>query len=339
MKFIAVIFVSLQRRAFIAEKQVPSFFSIPLWKSILFWFFPLLAFFASVYIVAFSKDSLIFNVWSCGALLHPIISIPICVTIDFVVSWFKKLWSKCQTDNRFCFVYTMPLHLGLVCLSQIFLTLEWSTFHEEFLLTSNLTLRASFDNYLSFNQCCDEKKSCGISNDPGLDIGGFITDFVTWISVVDQTNLGTTLPTVNYILIASTLIMVLYFMIEFCLGKLISTITFVIGPPLTNNQNEETEKSKAKDCETETVIVELLPTTSQHQYQGFRVHLLALFFLIQIVCFIFVILCIMVLLLSPEIFHKALTSKLVICHDGLWDDNPDVNLHCIGKLNLYLPLK
>ena len=289
--------------------------------------------------MAFSKDSLIFNVWSCGALLHPIISIPICVTIDFVVSWFKTLWSKCHIENRFCFVYTMPLHLAIICLSQIFLTFEWSNFHEEFLLTSNLTLRASFDNYLSFNQCCDQKKSCGTSDDPGLDIGGFITDFVTWISVVDQTNLGTTLPTVNYILIASTLLMVLYFMIEFCLGKLISTITFVIGPPLTSGQNEETEKSKAKDCETETVIVELLPTTSQHQYQGFRVHLLALFFLIQIVCFIFVILCIIVLLLSPEIFHKALTSKLVICHDGLWDDNPDVNLHCIGKLNLYLPLK
>merc|ERR1712062_396371 len=141
-----------KRRAFMVENQVSSFFSGPFWRSILFWFIPLLALFASAYIVAFSKDSLIFNVWSCGILLHPIVSIPIGVTIDFIFSGFKKCWIKCQSENRFGFIYTMPLHLAVVCLSQIFLTLEWSTFHEEYVRPTNLTLRGSFDNYLSFNQ-------------------------------------------------------------------------------------------------------------------------------------------------------------------------------------------
>ena len=167
---------------------MPSFFSCQLWKSILFWFFPLLSFFASAYIVAFSKDSLIFNVWSCGLLLHPIIAIPIGVAIEFISSWFQKCWNKCQTKWVSFFVYTMPLHLAVICLSQIFLTLEWRTFHEEFFFTSNFTLRASFDNYLSFDQCCDEsQKPCVTASAPDLDIGGFITDFVIQISnLIDE---------------------------------------------------------------------------------------------------------------------------------------------------------
>ena len=40
--------------------------------------------------------------------------------------------------------------------------------------------------------------------------------------LVDKTNSRTTLPIVYYALIASTLIMVLYFMIEVCSRKLIS---------------------------------------------------------------------------------------------------------------------
>ena len=161
--------------------------------------------------VAFSKDSLILNVWSCGALLHPIVSIPIGVTIDFIFSWTTKCWNKCKSEKRFGFMYTMPLHLAVICLSQIFLTLEWSTFHEEYVLNTNFTLRGSFDNYLRFDQCCDQKQPCVISSSPGLDIGGFITNFVTQISkLVDETNLSTTLPIVYYILIAATILMVLY---------------------------------------------------------------------------------------------------------------------------------
>ena len=37
--------------------------------------------------------------------------------------------------------------------------------------------------------------------------------------------------------------------------------------------------------------------------------------------------------LVTELFNKALTSKLVICEDGLWDDNPDKPLHCIGMFD------
>ena len=317
----------------IAENQVPSFFSASLWKSILFWFVPLLAFFSSAYIVAFSKDSLIFNVWSCSVLLHPIVSIPICVTIEFVLSWFKICWNKCQLKKWFGFFYTMPLHLAVICLCQIFLTLEWSTFHEEFLLTSNLTLRASFDNYFSFDQCCHQNHPCGISSGPGLDIGGFIANFVTEISkLVDETNLSTTLPIVYYILIATTILLVIYFMIECCIGNLIPTVVFIIGPPLNNDKQQETEKSIMKNGESEAVMdVELSPIsinslTTNNQKKTFIVS--------QIVCSIFVTICIIALLWSPGLFHQALTSKLVICHDGLWDSNPDESLNCVGMFNL-----
>ena len=302
------------------ENQVPSFFSGPLWKSILFWFFPLLAFFASAYIVAFSKDSLIFNVWSCGILLHPIVSIPIGVTIDFIFSWFKKCWNKCQSEKRFAFVYTMPLHLAVVCLSQIFLTLEWSTFHEKYLLTTNLTLRASFDNYLSFDQCCNQKP-CVTSGAPGLDIGEFISGFVTQISkLVNESNFSTTLPIVYYILMAATILMVLYFMIECCMGKIIPMLEFIIGPALNDDEQAETEQSTSGNE---------IPTNVNMNSRKKTI------LVSQIVCCICVILYVIALWLSPGLFNRALISKLVVCEDGLWDDNPDNPLHCIGIYSMF----
>ena len=223
----------------------------------------------------------------------------------------------------------MPLHLAVICLSQIFLTLEWSTFHEEYLLTSNKTLRGSFDNYLSFDQCCDQKQPCGISSDPGLDIGGFITDFVTEVSkLVDETNFSTTLPVVYYILIAATILMVLYFMIECCMGKLIPTLEFIIGPPLNKDKDEEeTEQSPSGNDETGTVTAEEIISTTKINMNSRKKTILVS----QILCCLCVILYIIALSLSPRLFNQALTSKLVICHDGLWDNNSDESLNCVGK--------
>ena len=275
--------------------------------------------------VAFSKDSLILNVWSCGALLHPIVSIPIGVTIDFIFSGFKKCWIKCQSENRFGFIYTMPLHLAVVCLSQIFLTLEWSTFHEEYVSTTNITLRGSFDNYLSFNQCCN-KKPCVISGTPDeLDIGEFISGFVTQISnLVDERNLSTTLPIVYYILMTATILMVLYFMIECCIGKLIPMFDFIIGPML----NDDDKHGKTEQTPSRNEISTNMNMTSQKKT------ILAS----QIVCCICVILYITALFLSPRLFNQALISKLVVCEDGLWDDNPDEPFHCIGTYILCFDL-
>ena len=169
------------------------------------------------------------------------------------------------------------------------------------------------------------KQPCVISSSPGLDIGGFITNFVTKISkLVDDTNFSTTLPIVYYILIAATILMVLYFVIECCTGKFIPMLVFIIGPDLNNDNQEKAEQSTSRNGETGSAIEEqIFPTWMNIQK---RTILLS-----QIVCCICVILYIIALILSPGLFNQALTSKLLICHDGLWDNTPDESLHCVGK--------
>ena len=114
---------------------------------------------------------------------------------------------------------------------------------------------------------------------------------------------------------AATILMVLYFMIECCIGKLIPMFEFIIGPTLNYDKQEKTEQSLCRNEISTNVNM-----TSQKKT------ILAS----QILCCICVVLYIIALLLSPRLFNQALTSKLVVCEDGLWDDNPDKPLHCIG---------
>ena len=234
----------------------------------------------------------------------------------------------------------MPLHFAMICLAQIFLSLEWNTYHQENVLNTNFTLRTSFDNYLDFNQCCD-RKPCVTPGAPGLDIGVVITDFVTLIStLIDKIHFDTT-PHV-LVLVSATIVMVIYFMIECCIGNMMSMVEFISGPSI---KIQETEQSTSRNDETETErdnAEETGQSTSRNDETETerdnaeetkppkKKRLKKSYIVIQIICFLFVILYIIALLMSPQLFNQTLTFKLFTCEDELWDSNPNEPLHCIG---------
>ena len=312
-------FFLLQRRVFINENQLIGLSSIVLWKSIMFWFVPLLAFFLSAYIIAFSEDSLIFNVLSCGVFLHPIVIIPIGIAIDFVLSLLRNDWKNCMTDKKYAFAYTLPLHFALICFAQLFLTLKWANYHEENVLNTNFTLKTSFNNYLDYDQCCN-RRPCVTKGKPDLDIGVLVTDFVSLISkLIDQTYLDTS-PHI-LVLVFTTILMLFYFVTEWCIGNPIPLIEFIIGPSTSGQviENGETER-----CNDE----EMMPTKTKN--------LRKFHYVLQIICCFLVILYTIALLMSPKLFNQTLTSKLFTCENEMWDSNPNEPLHCIGMFVLFL---
>ena len=285
----------------------------------MFWFVPLLAFFLSAYIIAFSEDSLIFNVLSCGVFLHPIVIIPIGITIDFVLSLLRNGWNNCKTDKKCSFAYTMPLHFALICFAQLFLTLEWANYHEEHVLNTNFTLKTSFNNYLDFDQCCN-RRPCVTKGKPDLDIGVLVTDFVSLMSkLIDQTNLDTS-PHI-LVLVFTTILMIFYFMIEWCIGNPIPLIEFMIGPSTNEQVIENGENERCNEEET------MPPKTK---------NLKKFYYAPQMVCCFLVILYTIALLMSPKLFNQTITFKLFTCENELWDSNPNEPLYCIGMFVVFL---
>ena len=77
--------------------------------------------------------------------------------------------------------------------------------------------------------------------EPDIDIGVLVTDFVSLISkLIDHTNLNTS-PHI-LVLVFTTILMVFYFMIEYCIGNPIPLIEFIIGP--------STNEQRIGNCET-----------------------------------------------------------------------------------------
>ena len=258
-------------------------------------------------------------VLSCGVFLHPTVIIPIGIAIDFVLSLLRNGWNNYKTDKKYSFAYTMPLHFALICLAQIFLTFEWANYHEEHVLNTNFTLKTSFNNYLDFDQCCNQRP-CVTKGKPDLDIGVLVTDFVSLISkFIDQTYLDTS-PHI-LVLVFTTILMVFYFMIECCIGNPIPLIEFIIGP--------STNEQRIGNCETEICNEEkMMPPKTKN--------LLKLYYAPQIVCCFLVILYIIALLMSPKLFNQTLTFKLFTCENELWDSNPNEPLYCIGMFVVFL---
>ena len=230
--------------------------------------------------IAFATATLPFIIWSLGILLHPLISIPAAITIDFIIS--------CLCG----FVFSMPLYFALVCLCQYYLISKWDIFKRDILDVNSLAVRGSFDNFLDFNQCCNET-SCVLRGKPDINIGKIITDFFNQI-FDDGTD---SLTSLQYVLITVAVVMILYFMIEYCIGKPTPMYLFILGPSRNKRENN----------------IKLLNLK------------------IQLFCCILTVLPLLAMLQSPKLFEQAVVSKLIDCKDGKYDSNPDDPVHCVGK--------
>ena len=242
--------------------------------------------------ITFATATLPFIIWSLGILLHPLISIPVGIAIDFIISCFEKCFNI-DCKKKCVLVFSMPLYFALVCLCQYYLISKWDTFKRDQLDVKSLAVRGSFDLFLDFNQCCAES-TCVLSGKPDINIGKIITDFFNWKSK-DGTD---SLTSLQYVLITVAVVMILYFMIEYCIGKATPMYRFILGPSRNKRENS----------------IKLLNLK------------------IQLFCCILTVLALLAIFLSPKLFEKALVSKLIACENGKYDSNPDVPVpRCVGK--------
>ena len=76
------------------EKEIPGFFTAAMAKSIMMWMVPLLVFLVTMYMIAFKENSLVLIIFSMGIMMHPIITIPISIAVNFIIHQIKKCSSK-----------------------------------------------------------------------------------------------------------------------------------------------------------------------------------------------------------------------------------------------------
>ena len=220
-----------------------------------------------------------------GILLHPFVSVPISVAIDFVTDYLKKCFNclcknKCKTEKKYSYVNTMPLYLAFVCACQYYLVSTWDVLQKKHEKETNLTMRVAFDDYLKFNQCCEERtldRLCYNKNKSHKsDFSNFVSEFFKGISTLveqssDMSNTNSTtlidqssdVSNINsttlvdqssdtsninsnsyvcYTLIGVIILMIIYVIIENCTSNPIPISSFIIGPPNTNHRSQEAEQ-------------------------------------------------------------------------------------------------
>ena len=127
-------------------------------KSIMMWMVPLLTLLMTMYIIAFKEDSLVLIIFTMGIMLHPMVIIPISITINFISPFIKKYYFKnsCLTSR---WKFSMISYFAIICGCQVYLTLMWEKLNSEYLEGTILKL-------YTFDQCnCNQNEtySCTLS--------------------------------------------------------------------------------------------------------------------------------------------------------------------------------
>ena len=122
------------------------------------WMVPLLTLLMTMYIIAFKEDSLVLIIFTMGIMLHPMVIIPISITINFISPFIKKYYFKnsCLTSR---WKFSMISYFAIICGCQVYLTLMWEKLNSEYLEGTILKL-------YTFDQCnCNQNEtySCTLS--------------------------------------------------------------------------------------------------------------------------------------------------------------------------------
>ena len=116
------------------------------------WMVPLLVFLVTMYMIAFKENSLVLIIFSMGIMLHPIVTIPISITVNFISHRIKKCFSKKDClSTRWKYCFSTVSYFVIICIWQVYLTLMWENLNSEH-LESNKTLTTAFAFY-RFDQC------------------------------------------------------------------------------------------------------------------------------------------------------------------------------------------
>ena len=334
------------------------------------WMVPLMIFLLTMYMIAFKENSLVLIIFSMGIMMHPIITIPISIAVNFIIHQIKKCTSKkdcVRSSWKYCF--SMVSYFALICGCQVYLTLMWEKLNNQYLQDNKSTLTTAFAFY-TFDQChCvqSEAYSCTLSE-------GETPQF----NIEDYLDVLGSLSTLPYFLIGRTSILVLWNFAEIYYGFAIPIFQFILGTTnieciLDIKNSEELELPQLQSissyeethyedvnqiCETsdaseinsesqqeshshdegvnqicETTDASEINLESQQESHGSPAkNKNEKWFHYQTLCLILSILYIIAIGLAPLIFSEANFWNDKKCKSGLYDTNSDVRiLKCEGK--------
>ena len=209
--FDSILFIQLQRHAYVRYGKIPSLDSGEMLKSILIWVIPLTTFLLSMYVTAFTKDSLSWIVCAMGTMLHPLIAISLGIIVQNTI------------PLRYLKHFTMSIFFILININQVYLTYNWYTFreHKKLNMTEGENVREIGAFGKRFDQCgCDEDKyNC------------ILEDETEKFNIITYTKKIANCETVPYFLISFITLQVLWYMlIELCRNEGIPILQFLLGP-------------------------------------------------------------------------------------------------------------
>ena len=189
------------------QEKIPNFFTADMWKKyISIWFLPLLFFLLTMYIIAFTKDSFVFIIFSMAIMMHPAISIP----MSFSLKCVKFL--------------TMSTYFAMITFVQFYFTYTWDelrSYHINYSYKSGKTwtVNNTFGN--RYDQCdCDGTDSKCLVD---------ITDRKT--NIIGYTNYVTSSEMIPYIMIGFAIIQIISLVcIELLWNEAVSMIQYMLGP-------------------------------------------------------------------------------------------------------------
>ena len=183
------------------------------------WMVPLMIFLLTMYMIAFKENSLVLIIFSMGIMLHPIVTIPVSTSVNFISHCIKKCSSKRDClSSRWNYCFSMVSYFAMICICQVYLTLMWEKLNSDD-LESNKALTTAFAFY-TFDQCnCVQIESnyCTLSE-------GEIPQFN-----IEEYLLQISLSTLPYFLIGMTSILVLWHLGEIYLDIAIPIFEFILG--------------------------------------------------------------------------------------------------------------
>ena len=321
------------------EKQIPGFFTAAMAKSIMMWMVPLLTFLVTMYMIAFKENSLVLIIFSMAIMLHPIITIPISITVNFIGHLINKCSSKKDClSSRWKYCFTMTSYFAVICACQVYLTFIWEKVNSKY-LEENRALTTAFAFY-TFNQCkCDQTETYSCTLSEGQTPQFNIEEYLLQIS----------LSTLPYFLIGMTSILLLWHFGEIYLGIAIPISHFILGaekstpdikrsdeielPPLQSiSTNEEShDELVTQDCET-TDMSEINMENQQQSCGPPSRNAYGKWFNRQTLCLILSIIYFIAIGLCPLIFSNANFWNDRTCQPGFYDANSDPKiLQCKGK--------
>ena len=328
------VYLYIERQILLTEKEIPGFFTAAMAKSIMMWMVPLLVFLVTMYMIAFKENSLVLIIFSMGIMLHPIVTIPISITVNFISHRIKKCFSKKDClSTRWKYCFSTVSYFVIICIWQVYLTLMWENLNSEH-LESNKTLTTAFAFY-RFDQCTNcsaqiEANFCTLSEGETIQFN------------IEEYLLQIPLSTLPYFLIGMTSILVLWHFGEIYFGVAIPIFQFILGsaesthdiqkpeeielPPLQSHDEQENQT-----CETADVSDITLENQQQSHGSSTKIKK-GKWFDRQTLCLILSILYIIAIGLSPLMFSRANFWNDRECKPGFYDDNNDDRiLRCEGK--------